>query len=466
MGFSAVDYVVLLFYLVGITVFGMMFRRTQRTVKDYFVGAKNTHWLVISLSIVATETSTLTLIGVPAIAYANYARPEQGGNFTYLQVVFGYIVARFIISLLFIPAYFKGDLLTAYELLKKRFGAKTKNFAASLFLVMRALAEGVRVFAASLVLSAVLSVSLPGWPNLWLWSIIIVGVLTLIYTFEGGIAAVIWTDLIQLVIYVGGSLLAAYELVQLVPGHWATVAAHAAETNKFQLFSFTWDFNVPFTFWAGLLGGTFLTMASHGTDQLLVQRLLTCRDKRDSQKALVLSGFVVLFQFALFLLIGVMLSAYYKFYPLAAAVTSNDEIFPTFIVQRLPHGVSGLVIAAILAAAMSNLSGSPNSLSSSTTLRPYKPIVNPDDTDEHYLRLSRWFTAAWGVVLIAIAVVARGWGSVFTAGLSLASLGHRPRVGACLPRAPPRGAGATGAVAGAARSPAFLVLCECITTGP
>jgi len=464
MGFSAVDYAVLLLYLVGITIFGTKFRRSQRTVKDYFIGAKNTHWLIISLSIVATETSTLTLIGVPAIAYATFARPEQGGNFTYLQVVFGYIVARIIISLIFIPAYFKGDLLTAYELLKKRFGTKTKNFAASLFLVMRALAEGVRVFAASLVLSAVLSVSLPGWPNLWLWSIIIVGVLTLIYTFEGGIAAVIWTDLIQLVIYVGGSLLAAYELIQLVPGHWATVAAHAAETNKFQLFSFTWDFTVPFTFWAGFLGGTFLTMASHGTDQLLVQRLLTCRDKRDSQKALVFSGFVVLFQFALFLMIGVMLSAYYKFYPLTTTLTSNDEIFPTFIVQRLPHGVAGLVIAAIFAAAMSNLSGSLNSLSSSTVLDLYRPLVNPDDTDEHYLRLSRWFTAAWGVVLIVIAVVARGWGSVFTAGLTIASLVYGPMLGAFLLGVLTRRANQTGVMAGMAVSLAFMLGVKFYTT--
>src|SRR5438045_5068924 len=274
MGFSAIDYLVLLLYLVGITIFGTLFRSSQRTVRDYFVGAKNTHWLIISLSIVATETSTLTLIGVPAIAYSTYARPELGGNFTYLQVVFGYVVARFIISLLFIPAYFKGELLTAYELLKQRFGPQTKNFAASLFLIMRALAEGVRVFAASLVLSAVLSASLPGLSHLWLWSIIIVGVLTLIYTFEGGIAAVIWTDLIQLVIYIGGSLLAAYELLHLVSGGWSGIAADAQAANKFQLLSFSWDFNVPFTFWAGVLGGTFLTMASHGTDQLLVQRLL------------------------------------------------------------------------------------------------------------------------------------------------------------------------------------------------
>ncbi|MEN3333649.1 MAG: solute:Na+ symporter, family, partial [Blastocatellia bacterium] len=287
MGFSAFDYIVLLLYLVGITIFGTRFRRSQRTVKDYFIGSKNTSWVVISLSIVATETSTLTLIGVPALAYASQARPEMGGSLTYLQVVFGYVVARFIISLLFIPAYFKGELLTAYELLKQRFGPQTKNFAASLFLIMRALAEGVRVFAASLVMSAVLSASLPGLSHLWLWSIFIVGLLTLIYTFEGGIAAVIWTDLIQLIIYIAGSLLAAYMLLQLIPGGWGTVVAEAAPANNFQVISFAWDFKLPFTFWAGLFGGTCLTMASHGTDQLLVQRLLTCRDQRDSQKAIV-----------------------------------------------------------------------------------------------------------------------------------------------------------------------------------
>jgi SSS family transporter len=416
MGFSAIDYFVLLVYLVGITVFGTLFRRTHHSVKDYFVGAKNISWVVISLSIVATETSTLTLVGVPALAYSTFARPEQGGNLTYLQVVLGYIVARIIISLLFIPAYFQGELLTAYELLKRRFGVQTKNFAASLFLVMRALAEGVRVFAASIVLSAVLSTSLPGLPHLWLWSIIIVGMLTLIYTFEGGIAAVIWTDLIQLIIYIGGSLLAAWQLVHLVPGGWNEIVTQASAEGKFRLLSFSWDFDVPFTFWAGLLGGTFLTMASHGTDQLLVQRLFTCRNQKDSQKALVFSGFVVLFQFALFLTIGIMLFVYYKFFPLATKIASNDEIFPTFIVQRLPHGVSGLVIAAIFAAAMSNLSGSLNSLASTTVLDFYKPLLNPKASDSSLLKLSKWLTAAWGIVLIVIAMVARNWGSVFTVG--------------------------------------------------
>src|SRR5213080_4989964 len=258
MGFSGLDYAVLAVYLVGITIFGSRFRNTHRSVKDYFLGSRQTSWIVISLSIVATETSTLTLIGVPALAYGTYAHPEQGGSLTYLQVVAGYLVARFIISWLFIPAYFQGDMLTAYQLLNRRFGAQAKHFAASLFLLMRALAEGVRVYAASLVLAAVLSASVPGLSHLWLWSIVLVGVLTMIYTFEGGIAAVIWTDLVQLVIYIGGSLLAGYMLVRLVPGGWPAIVADAVRSGKLQAVSWSWDWRLPFTFWAGVIGGTFL----------------------------------------------------------------------------------------------------------------------------------------------------------------------------------------------------------------
>lgn len=464
MGFSAIDYAVLLLYLIGITVFGTLFRKSQKTVKDYFVGAKNIHWVVISLSIVATETSTLTLVGVPAIAYSKYTFPEQGGNLTYLQVVLGYIIARIIISLVFIPAYFQGELLTAYELLKRRFGIKTKNFAASLFLIMRALAEGVRIFAASIVLSAVLGASLPNLPHLTLWSIVIVGVLTLIYTFEGGIAAVIWTDLIQLIIYIVGSLVAAYMLIKLVPGGWNEIASEGAAAGKFQVFSFKWDFSVPFTFWAGLFGGTFLTMASHGTDQLLVQRLFTCKNQRDAQKALVFSGFVVLFQFALFLMIGVMLFAYYKSYPLVTKLASNDEIFPKFIVERLPHGISGLVIAAIFAAAMSNLSGSLNSLASTTVLDFYKPLVNPKASDESLLKLSKWLTAVWGVILIVIAFVARNWGSVFTVGLTIASLVYGTMLGAFLLGVLTKRANQVGVMTGMLASLATMTAVKFYTT--
>jgi SSS family transporter len=296
---------------------------------------------------------------------------------------------------------------------------------------MRALAEGVRVFAASLVLAAVLSASVPGLPHLWLWSIVIVGLLTLVYTFEGGIAAVIWTDLVQLVIYVGGSLLAAYMLVHLVPGGWAAIVEDARAAGKLQVVSWSWDVTVPFTFWAGLIGGCFLTMASHGTDQLLVQRLLTCRNRRESQQALILSGFVVLGQFALFLTIGMMLHAYYAVHPLPPMATS-DEIFPAFIVRSLPHGIAGLVIAAIFAAAMSNLSGSLNSLASTSILDFYQPLAGARVSEAQLLKLSRWLTAAWGLVLIAIAIMARGWGSVFTVGLTIASIVYGPMLGAFL----------------------------------
>jgi SSS family transporter len=431
MGFSAVDYVVLVVYLIGITWFGSRFRRANRSVRDYFLGGRQTSWVVISASIVATETSTLTLIGVPALAYTTYDRPEQGGSYTYVQVVIGYIIARFVISWLFIPAYFQGEMLTAYELLNRRFGSRAKHFAASLFLVMRALAEGVRVFAASLVLAAVLGASMPGLSHLWLWSIVIVGALTMIYTFEGGIAAVIWTDLIQLVIYVGGSLLAAIMLVRLVPGGWTAIVADARAAGKLQFVSWSWDLSMPFTVWAGVIGGCFLTMASHGTDQLLVQRLLTCRNRRESQLALVVSGFVVFAQFALFLTIGMMLHAYYSSHPMPPIAT-NDEIFPAFIVRSLPHGVAGLVIAAVFAAAMSNLSGSLNSLASTTLLDFYEPLARGRLDDRRMLRLSRWLTAVWGVALVLIAVLARGWGSVFTAGLSIASIVYGPMLGAFL----------------------------------
>ncbi|HSK08381.1 MAG TPA: sodium:solute symporter, partial [Vicinamibacterales bacterium] len=364
---------------------------------------------------------------------------------------------RLIISVLFIPAYFQGELVTAYALLQRRFGNRAKHFTASLFVVTRAFADGVRVFAASLVAAAVLGSSLPNFPDLWFWSVIIVGILTMIYTFEGGVAAVIWTDLVQLVVYVGGSLLAAWQLLGLVPGGWATVAVHAAETNKFQFFSFSWDLSLPFTFWAGLIGGTFLTMASHGTDQLMVQRLLTCRSQRDSQKALIASGFIVFFQFLLFLLIGVMLYAYYQHAPLPR-LTTNDEIFPAFIVAHLPRGLAGLMIAAVFAAAMSTMSGSLNSLASTTVFDFYKPLARRPRTDAQLLRLSRWVTAGWGVVLIAIALAARDWGPVFVAGLSIASLIYGPLLGAFLLGVLTRRTTETGVMIGIGTSLGCMIL--------
>lgn len=463
MGFTSIDYIILVAYLIGVTLVGVMFRRSQTTAKDYFLGKKNTHWFVICASIVATETSTLTLIGVPAIAFGKYAFPEQGGNFTYLQVVLGYIIARFLIAFVFVPAYFKGEIDTAYRLLENRFGTKAKNLAASMFLIVRALGDGVRTFAASIVISAVLAVSLPDLPYLPAISILIVGGLTLIYTFEGGLTAVLWTDLIQLFIYLTGSIIAAVVLINAIPGGFSEVVATGTAAGKFDLLSFRFDLNVPFTFWAGLIGGTFLTTASHGTDQMLVQRLIACKSESDSRKAIITSGFIVFFQFALLLFVGVMLFAFYEHFPPATDFKTNDEVFPKFIVENMPVGIAGLMIAALTAAAMSTLSSSLNSLASSTVFDLYRPLIAPNASDESLLKVSRWLTAAWGIVLIGIAFIAQDWGSVFTVGLTIASLIYGPMLGAFLLGVFSKRANQTGVIVGMIVSQASMIAIKILT---
>jgi Na+/proline symporter len=252
-------------------------------------------------------------------------------------------------------------------------------------------------------------------------------------------------------------------LLHLVPGGWTAIVADARAAGKLQVVSWSWDVSVPFTFWAGLIGGCFLTMASHGTDQLLVQRLLTCRHQRDSQKALILSGFVVFAQFVLFLTIGVMLHAYYAGHPLPP-MASNDEIFPAFIVRSLPHGVAGLVIAAIFAAAMSNLSGSLNALASTTVFDFYQPLTSGRLDDRRLLVVSRWLTAAWGLALMVIAVLARDWGSVFTVGLTVASIVYGPMLGAFLLGMLTTSATERGAMAGIGVSLAAMIAVRVFTT--
>jgi SSS family transporter len=452
-----IDLAIIIGYLVGVTALGVAFRRAQTTASDYFIGKRNTHWLVICASIVATETSTLTLIGIPAIAYGKFARPEQGGNFMFLQIVAGYVIGRFIVSLLFVPAYFKGELQTAYKLLEERFGTAVKNFAASLFLVVRAVGDGVRTFAASIVIAAVLAVTLPELPYLTAISILAVGILTLIYTYQGGLIAVLWTDLVQLVIYVSGAVIAAVVIWNAIPGGWAEISSVAADAGKFEFVSFAFDAAVPFTFWAGLIGGIALTTASHGTDQIIVQRLLACRNEGDAKKAIVTSGFVILFQFALLLFVGVMLFVFYKHFPMAADLAKNDEVFPRFIVEHMPVGIAGLMIAALTAAAMSTLSSSLNALASSSVLDFYKPIFNPDADDARLLKFSRRLTAVWGVVLIGIAFLSRDVGSVLTVGLAIASLIYGPMLGAFLLGVLTKQANQQGVVAGMFTSMASMI---------
>src|SRR6266498_4656648 len=258
MGLNHLDLAIIAVYLIGITLFGIRFRKKQRTLRDYFLAGRDIPWWAIAISIVAAETSTLTIISIPGLAYDT--------NLTFLQVVMGYVVGRIIISFVLLPHYFRGDLYTAYQLIERRFGPNLRLLTSGLFLLTRAAAEGVRVYAVSIVVSIALGTG-------ELTSIAIITVLTLIYTFEGGLAAVIWTDVVQTVIYVGGTIVGLVTIIHLVPGGWIAIQNVAAAAGKFHAFDFSLNFWKPYTFWAGLIGGAFLTTASHGTDQLIVQRL-------------------------------------------------------------------------------------------------------------------------------------------------------------------------------------------------
>ncbi|HUI81228.1 MAG TPA: sodium:solute symporter [Bryobacteraceae bacterium] len=404
------DLGVITVYLVAITWFGSRFRRNQKDLRDYFLGGRTAPWWAISLSIVSAETSTLTIVGTPALSFS--------GNLGFLQLVFGYLLARMMISALLLPHYFRGELFTAYELMKRRFGERTRRLTASLFLVTRALAEGVRVFAISLVVSIVLGTG-------DIWSIVVIVVLTLIYTFEGGMKAVIWTDVVQMSLYVVGAVVSFGVILGHIPGGWGHVAALAGANGKFHIFDFRFAADLqflsrPYTFWAGILGGCFLTTASHGTDQLMVQRLLSAHDQRQSRLALLSSWAVIFVQFSLFLLIGVLLFVYYRDSHLAVP-TQTDRIYPEFLWRNLPPGVAGLTIAAILAAAMANLSAALNSLASTTVVDFLRARSTSVDSATSLLR-ARAATVVWGVVLLAIGILARHWGSVLEAGLTIASI--------------------------------------------
>src|SRR6201993_2331013 len=326
MGLNHLDLAIIALYLAGITLFGLRFRKKQRSLRDYFLADRNIPWWAIALSIVAAETSTLTIISMPGLAYDS--------NLTFLQVAMGYVFGRIIISFVLLPHYFRGDLYTAYQLIERRFGSRLRTLTASLFLLTRAAAEGVRVYAVSIVVSIALGTG-------EIASIAIITLLTLIYTFEGGLAAVIWTDVAHTVIYIGGTLVGVFTILHLVPGGWPAIHTAAASAGKLQVFDFTPNFYLPYTFWAGLIGGALFNTASHGTDQLIVQRLLAARDQRQSVIALISSGIAIFFQFGLFLIVGVMLWAYYRL-P-SATFAKADYIYPKFIVTRLPHAVSGLL---------------------------------------------------------------------------------------------------------------------------
>lgn len=428
------DLLIIFGYLVGIVLFGAWFARRQKTTRDYFLGDRSVPWWAVAASIVATETSTITFISVPGIAFA------RGGNFQFLQLVFGYLLGRIVIALLFIPSYFRGDLMTVYQLLDRRFGGKIKVLAASLFVVMRNIADGIRLLLTAIVLAAVYTSFQPATnaEAIIVASVVLIGVAMIIFTYFGGMEAVIWVEVIQLGIYIVGAIAAAVILASSIEGGVSAAVATAAQYGKFTLFDFSLDITKTFTFWAGLIGGCFLTMSTHGTDQYLVQRYLCTDRPKRAATALLTSGAIVLGQFIGFLFIGVLLFAFYHpftdpGYATAASTafpfTGGDRVFPDFITRHLPSGLSGLVVAAIFAAAMSS---SLNSIAATAVNDLYKPL-RPHGDDKHYLKVSHLLTLLWGVVQIGVALALRNRNrSALDLALSIASLINGPILGVFL----------------------------------
>lgn len=399
MNFSTLDYIIVFIYLILIAFFGIFISGRQRNVKDYFLGSKKIPWWAVCISIVATETSTLTFISIPGLAYLT--------NMNFLQLAFGYLIGRIVVAFVFIPKYYKGDIETAYQFLGNRFGSPMRKYASVTFIILRIFADGVRLFITAIPIKFI-----TGWS--YFECILIVGTVTLIYSYIGGVKAVIWTDVVQMFIYMFAAFASLFIIFQMIPGGWETVKQIAIEKGKFNIINlnfislkefFTGQYNLV----GGLIGGAFLSMASHGTDQLIVQRLLTCEDKKSSQKALIASGVIIIFQFFIFLFIGVMLYVLYNginYQELSIGtyfLSKPDEIFPKFIIENHPSGLSGLVVAGLLSASMSTLSSAFNSLSATTVMDLFKKFIGNDEKKQ--LLYSRIATLFWGFIIIGTSLI-------------------------------------------------------------
>lgn len=465
---QTVDLAIIAAYLLGVTLLGAAFARRQRTTANYFLGSRKMPWWAIAMSIVATETSTITFISVPGIAFA------KGGNFQFIQLAIGYLVGRIVIALAFIPLYFRGELLTVYQLLGERFGPRVRMLASALFVAMRSIADGIRLLLTAIVLAAVYAAFQPGASAdaVVVGAIVLLGVVMIAFTVLGGIEAVVWVEAAQLVVYVGGAIAAAVVIAQGTPGGLDAAVAAGERFGKFEWvdwglretayflplpltsaglsFSLPVDLSKNFTLLAGVLGGCFLTLSTHGTDQYLVQRYLCTDSPRRAGAALVVSGAVVLAQFLGFLLIGVLLFAFYApfndpAYAAAAGAfpfSGGDRVFPDFITRHMPPGLAGLVVAAIFAAA---LSSSLNAIASTVVNDFYRPW-RPKADEGELMRLSRRLTLAFGVMQVGVAIgVMHEQRPALDAALSIAALINGPilgvfLVGSLVPRARERDA--------------------------
>lgn len=415
--FTALDFFVLIAYLAGTTALGLWIGRKQKSANDYFIAERSIPWWAVMFSVVASETSALTFISIPGLAYVT--------NLGFLQVVAGYILGRFVVAFVLLPRYYRGDLVTAYALLEQRFGLGTRRFTSIVFMVTRAVADSVRVFATAIPIALILEGTMPR-EYVKPVAILLLGVLTIIYTYKGGMKAVVWTELLQASVYVLGGISAIILIGSAVDGGWGHVFSVASAAGKLKGLDTYLGFNRAHTLFAGLLGGSFLAMASHGADQLIVQRLLTARSLRDAQKAVIGSGFVVFIQFTLFLMVGIGLFVLFGGKPFAAP----DSIFPTFILQYMPPGLVGLILAAILAATMSTHSGAINSLAAATTHDIYLPLTKRASDDAATLRFGKLSALVWGIVLTGGALLYKEQGTpVVVVALSIASFTYGALLG-------------------------------------
>jgi solute:Na+ symporter, SSS family len=416
--FNAADWTVIAVYLVGIIALGIWFGKDQRNTRDYFLGSKNIPWWGVGLSIVATETSALTFIGVPAMAFGADA-------LTFIQIVIGYVIARIILAIVMVPHYFKGEIYSPYQLFERAFGAGARRTAGGFFLLAGTLAAGVRVYVTCIPLQLMLGLS----DNQIFWAILLFVGLSLAYTYVGGVKAVIWTDAVQFVLFLAGGIFTLFYIPTLVEGGWSAALNTAAQAGKLHWFNGEFTLHKPFNIWMGLIGATFLVMSSHGADQLIVQRVLTCGNVSDGRKSLILSAVIILPLFLIFLVTGAMLWVFYQSHPMALAlpearpgISKNDYIFPIFMVTEVPHVLKGFLIVAILSAAMSSVSSALSALASVSTMDFVKPLVRKPRSEEFFLRFSKNSTLVWAVLLILVALLTQQVESVLNAAFSLSGL--------------------------------------------
>jgi solute:Na+ symporter, SSS family len=401
---NGIDLSILLIYLCAMVAFGLYLGRRQNTASDFMVGGRDFPWWVILCSIVATETSTITFLAIPGIGWSS--------NLCFLQLPLGYILGRLIVAALLLPRYFRGEMFTAYEVLDQRFGGKVKQVASLLFIVTRTLGDGFRLYLGAIVLQKVAGIPLN-------YAVICLGVATILYTFVGGMRAVLWTDFIQFLVYMAGAGIAFCVLLRGIDGGWAQVVQMAQPQDKLRIFDFSFDLTTNFLFWTGLIGGGVLAIGTHGVDQMMVQRYLCARNQRDASLALGLSGPVVLVQFAFFLVIGTALFAFYIQHPPAAGTMAADEVFALFIVDYLPVGVLGIVLGALFSAAMSTLSSSLNSAATALVNDICMPMSRTDVTDGQRLRAAKTFTIGFGIAQVIVGLSGEKLGSVVNAVLAI-----------------------------------------------